>query len=288
MYPKGLFDSDDSSGEPPPSSRWPLRIGTCSFTAAGWRGPFYPRGLKDSEFLSHYATRFDTLEIDSTFYAIPDRRVVRKWYQTTPAAFRFALKFPSAITHEKVLEDCHGELTEFLGAAAELGEKLGPLLLQFPYFGRGAMPGDEFLRRLENFLEGVGPDFRLAVEVRNKSWIGPGLLDLLGRRGVALAHIDHPWMPPPDQIAALETPNPAFTYVRLLGDRKEIETRTTSWKELIVDRSRELRDWVRLCRATVRRGVETHVYVNNHYAGFAPATVSQFVELWDGKEADGT
>ena len=285
LYPKGLFDTDDDGpGGAPPSSRWPLRIGTCSFTAAGWRGSFYPRGLKSSEFLPYYASRFDTLEIDSTFYAIPDRKVVRRWHDLTPADFRFALKFPTVITHEKVLADCEPETVEFLKAAQELEGKLGPLLLQFPYFGRGAMSEEDFLRRLGNFLQGMSGEFPVAVEIRNRGWLQARLLELLARHNVALALIDHPYMPPPDQIPLPPPLTADFAYVRLLGDRKAIEEKTTVWNDVIVDRTAELQNWVAICREVVRRGMQTHVYVNNHYAGFAPATVSQFVELWDGQE----
>ena len=84
----------------------PIRVGTSAFTAAGWEGSFYPAGMKPAEFLTHYATRFDTVEVDSTFYRIPSEKVVRGWHQKTPDGFLFSVKVPQEITHEKVLEDC--------------------------------------------------------------------------------------------------------------------------------------------------------------------------------------
>ena len=80
-----------------------IRIGTSAFTAAGWSGTFYPKGLKPAEYLGYYAQHFDTVEVDSTFYATPNVSVVRSWDAKTPHGFLFAAKVPQKITHEKVL-----------------------------------------------------------------------------------------------------------------------------------------------------------------------------------------
>jgi uncharacterized protein YecE (DUF72 family) len=107
-----------------------IRLGTSAFTAAGWPGSFYPDGLKPADYLSYYATQFDTVELDNTFYRTPSESTVRGWYSKTPPGFVFAAKVPQAITHEKVLVDCEKELAQFLKAMDLLGEKLGPLLFQ--------------------------------------------------------------------------------------------------------------------------------------------------------------
>jgi uncharacterized protein YecE (DUF72 family) len=97
---------------------------------------------------------------------------------------------------------------------------------------------------------------------------------------VCLALIDQAWMPRVDEIFEKFDPITAdFTYIRLLGDRKGIEQKTKVWDKVIVDRSRELMSWVNVCQRTIKRGVSTYVYVNSHYAGFAPATVEQFQKL---------
>ena len=80
-----------------------IRIGTSAFTAAGWAGSFYPNGMKSTEYLSFYATRFDAVELDNTFYATPAVSTVKGWYAKTPPGFLFGAKVPQAITHEKVL-----------------------------------------------------------------------------------------------------------------------------------------------------------------------------------------
>ena len=88
-------------------------------------------------------------------------------------------------------------------------------------------------------------------------------------------------MPPASEIFDKFDPITAdFTYIRLLGDRKGIEQKTKIWDKVIVDRSRELMSWVNVCQRAIRRGVSTYVYVNNHYSGFAPATVEQFQKMW--------
>ena len=146
-----------------------LRVGTSAFTAEGWPGSFYPASLKPSDYLTHYATQFDTVELDSTFYRTPSPSTVRGWYAKTPAGFLFAAKVPQVITHEKVLEECGDDLKGFLNVMDILGEKLGPLLFQFPYFNKTKFAsGAEFLGRLRPFLKKLPRGCRFAVEIRNK------------------------------------------------------------------------------------------------------------------------
>ncbi len=86
-----------------------IRLGASSFTATGWQGSFYPKGLRPADYLSYYAQHFDTVEIDSTFYATPNVSVVRSWNAKTPEGFLFAAKVPQEITHKRVLKDCDEE-----------------------------------------------------------------------------------------------------------------------------------------------------------------------------------
>ena len=263
-----------------------LRLGTSAFTAAGWPGSFYPAGLQPRDFLSYYATKFNSVEVDSTFYRTPLASTVNGWYTKTPKDFIFALKVPRVITHEKVLLDCEQEMDEFINVADLLDDKLGPLLLQFPYFNSEAFKtGADFFARLRFFLKRLGGStVRYAVEIRNKHWLDARLVDLLREHKVALVLQDQSWMPHPRQYFEKFDPITAnFTYVRLLGDRKGIERETKVWDKVIVDRSAELRSWVDVCKRTLARGVPTYVYVNNHYAGHAPATVEQFKQLWNAK-----
>jgi uncharacterized protein YecE (DUF72 family) len=112
----------------------PIPIGTSAFTAAGWEKTFHPAGMKPADYLSYYATKFDTVEVDSTFYRTPSVATVNGWERKTPTGFLLAAKLPQLITHEKILKDCDEDLKRFLETMDLMGDKLGPLLFQFGYF----------------------------------------------------------------------------------------------------------------------------------------------------------
>jgi uncharacterized protein YecE (DUF72 family) len=262
-----------------------IRLGTSAFTAVGWPGSFYPADLKPAEYLTYYSQHFDTVEVDSTFYRIPSVSTVRGWYGKTPEGFLFAAKVPQEITHEKVLVDSDDAFKKFLATMDNLGEKLGPLLFQFPYFNRHAFGGvNDFLARLVPFLKKLPKGYRFAVEVRNKHWLVPSLLERLCEHGIALALVDHPWLPRPAELLERLDPITAdFTYIRWLGDRKGIEERTKTWDKSIIDRQRDLEEWVEACRKFNQRYISIFGFANNHYAGHAPATVRLFWQLWKKK-----
>ena len=194
-----------------------LRIGASSWSAPSWEGVFYPPGAPPSDYLAHYASRFDTVEVDATFYRIPDERTVDAWRDRTPPGFVFAAKFPQVITHEKLLEGCAEECLAFVRVMDRLGDKLGPLLLQFRYFRKEEFRDpNPFIDRLERFLPSLPRDRRYAVEVRNKTFVTARLLDVLRRNRAALALIDHPWFFGVDQVMMKGNVLTAdFAYVRL-------------------------------------------------------------------------
>jgi uncharacterized protein YecE (DUF72 family) len=260
----------------------PLYIGTSAFTAAGWEGSFYPAGMKPADYLSFYATRFNSVEVDSTFYRTPSKTTVQGWANKTPDSFVFAAKVPQVVTHEKVLVDCDAEFQQFMEVMDQLGEKLGPLLFQFGYFNRSAFRGvNDFLARLRPFLKKLPKDHRFAVEIRNKNWLVPQFVETLRERGVALALIDQSWMPRPTQwFEKFDPITTDFTYVRWLGDRKGIEEKTKVWNEVIVDRRQELSEWAEILGKVHKRKIQIYAYANNHFAGYSPATVEMFQGLW--------
>lgn len=259
-----------------------LHIGTSSWSSQDWVGSFYPAGTAPAEFLPEYSKQYATVEVDSTFYRPPSPSMVKNWAARTPSGFTFAVKVPQTITHEKVLVSCDDELKGFLGVIDLLGEKLGPVLFQFPYFNRQAFPhADEFLARLGRFVATLPSDFKFAVEVRNKAWVSERLLDILRKRKIALALLDHPWMPTIRQVMDKLDPITAeFTYIRWLGDRKGIEEKTKHWDQVIVDREPEMEVWVPAIRRLLQRRLIVYGYFNNHYAGFAPGSISLFYEVW--------
>ena len=157
-----------------------------------------------------------------------------------------------------------------------LGPRLGPLVLQFPYFNRQVFPSaGPFLERLDTFLADLPRDgLRYAVEVRNKSWVTQKLLDILARHDVSFVLVDQAWMPLGDELAeAFDVVTAPPVYIRLLGDRNAIEAITKTWDKEVIDHADRLERWAQLVVSFMKRGIKSLVFVNNHYAGHAPTTV---------------
>jgi uncharacterized protein YecE (DUF72 family) len=262
-----------------------ILVGTSAFTAEGWVGSFYPAGMQPRDFLSYYATQFNVVELDNTFYRAPAISTVEGWNLKTPPGFIFAAKVPQSITHDKVLVDCDDDLNHFLKTMEVLGDKLGPLLFQFGYFNKSAFKTQaEFLARLKPFLKKLPKDFAFAVEIRNKYWIDQKYVDLLRDSNVAMALIDQSWVPRPWEMKQkIDLATTDWTYVRWLGDRKGIEAETKTWDKTIIDRKSDLKNWVDVLKQMVnqKKILKMFAFANNHYAGHGPATVKLFTQLWD-------
>lgn len=264
-----------------------IHVGTSAFTAAGWEGSFYPKGMKPADYLSFYATKFDTVELDNTFYRVPSLSTVHGWDVKTPPGFIFAAKVPQIITHEKVLVDCQDDLKFFLKTMDALGDKLGPLLFQFGYFNQKAFKTQaDFLAVLKPFLKKLPKSYQFTVEIRNKNWMNAEFADVLRERGVALTLIDQSWVPRPWELKdKFDLVTADFTYVRWLGDRKGIAEQTKTWDKVIVDRKSDLKRWVDVLKELVlnKKLRQLFAFANNHYAGHGPATVKQFLDFWNKK-----
>jgi len=260
-----------------------LYLGTSSWSSADWVGPFYPANLKPGQFIEAYARRFRAVEIDATYYSIPGRSVVAAWREKTPPGFIFAAKVPSVITHQKVLKDCQQEFTTFLQTMELLGDRLGPLLLQFPYFNKNTFASrDQFEKLLRPFLKTLPQGFQFALEIRNKNWISWDFLELLREHSVAYALVAQSWMPRIDTLAkALDIVTGEFFYARFIGDRQGIERKTQKWDRLVEDKTQEMTVWTNELKKIVNKGVRTYAFFNNHYAGFAPGSVKLFEDLWE-------
>jgi uncharacterized protein YecE (DUF72 family) len=284
---QSLFSTEEPEANPtrPYDLHSQILTGTSAFTADGWSGTFYPVGMKPAQYLGFYATKFRTVEVDSTFYGTPKVSTVESWNQKTPSDFTFAVKVPQIITHEKVLRDCDAEFDEFIETMSLLGNKLGPIVFQFPQFDKWAFKSSvEFIDRFRLFLKRLSDltALRFVIEIRNHDWLDAAFMNLLREHNVALALTDTSFMPRPWEITEpLDLITADFVYVRWLGDRKGIETQTTTWDKTIVDRTPELTNWVQLFRQFVSRNLKVYAYANNHYAGHGPGTVKLFWELYD-------
>jgi uncharacterized protein YecE (DUF72 family) len=247
-----------------------ILLGTSAFTANGWQGSFYPSGMKSRDFLSYYATRFATVEVDSTFYGCPSANTVSNWSARTPEDFVFCVKIPQIITHEKALVDCDAEFEEFVKTMDILGPKLGPMVFQFPKFDHWKFPKqDHFLAVLTPFLKKLPADHKFVVEIRNKTWLDARFADVLREHNVALALTDTSFMPRPWEMKEqFDMITADFVYVRWLGDRKGIERVTKTWDKTIVDRRSDLKNWVEVFKSFVSntKVLKIFAFSNNHFA----------------------
>ena len=278
-----------------------LYAGTSSWSSKDWVGPFYPEGTKPGDYLRSYATRFDAVEADVTYYRIPDARMVDGWVRKTPPGFRLCAKFPRSIVHggdgarpdprTVLVPDVVAADTErFLEVMGRMGERLGPLVLQFPYFNQGVFADrGPFLERLDAYLGTLPDGFRYGVELRNKAWIDAELLELLRGHGVALVLVELAYMPHPASLARkLDLVTADFVYARLIGDRKAVDAATETFDRIVLDRGEQLDRWAELLRDLLPQVREAYVFANNHYAGHGPATIRDLVARLEagGAEAE--
>src|SRR5215207_1136915 len=247
-----------------------IRLGTQGWNYDAWVGPFYPSGTRAGDYLSVYARAFSTVEVDSTFYAVPAAKTVRGWAERTPDEFRFALKLPQEITHENRLRDSADLAALFFDRARELGPKLGPILVQLsPDFAPAELPA------LAAFLPLIPRDVRVAIEFRQRGWIYDGVLSLLAEHGVALALVDARWIPRKQMLTLAARPTADFAYVRWMGPNRDL----VDYSRIQVDRARELEAWSHALRSLAERVRGVWGYVNNHFAGHSPSNVRDLQKM---------
>lgn len=236
----------------------PIRIGTSGWSYDHWVGPFYPEGLPSEARLAYYAKRFDSAEINHSFYRLPSERTLRHWRDTVPPGFLFTAKASRYITHMKKLKDPASVLGTFLDRIAVLDERLGPILFQLPpRWGFDAA-------RFKAFLEALPGDFRYAFEMREHSWLNHEAYDLLEAHGAALCIYDLAGFRSPKQITA------DFVYVRLHGPdgayRGSYDTAALS-------------GWARAFSTWTRQGIAVYCYFDNDDRGYAAANAARLAAM---------
>ena len=239
-----------------------VRIGTQGWSYDDWKDVFYPPGSKQEDRLPFYASVFDSVELDTTFYHPPRPTIARSWARHTPAGFRFAAKVPRALTHDARLRRAGPMLADFARAMEPLGEKLGPLLVQMPAdFTRDDDTADELRRFLGDAPEGL----QLAIEFRHASWHTEPTWELLRRHATAVAWTE--WR----ELACVHEVTSDFLYVRWLGDRREIDV----YDRVQVDRAESFARWDEALRRVIPEVREVFGYFNNHWAGHSPASANE-------------
>jgi DNA polymerase IV (DinB-like DNA polymerase) len=245
-------------------------LGCSGWSYDGWRGSFYyPQDLDNRFWLTYYSQIFDFVEIDSTFYRIPSTLMVNNWNKRTPDNFRFAVKFPKVITHDKRLNNVQKEIENFYDAMEPLYDKILVFLLQLP----PSLQIAEGLELIKNLKYTLDPSFRYAIEVRHRSWFNELFYNYLKERNYCLV-----W----SQQDTLVTPpilTTDFLYLRLIGDRS-IDER--DFGKIKKDRRKQIQLWTRIIKDIQRneKNIQTAIIAaNNHYAGFGPMTAKLFAEI---------
>jgi uncharacterized protein YecE (DUF72 family) len=165
-------------------------IGCSGFSYREWKDVFYPEKLPQRKWFEYYATHFDTLELNVTFYRFPQATVLQKWYDVSPEHFSFSVKAPRLITHYKQLNDCESLLDDFYTVVGDnLKDKTGCILFQFP-------PAFHYTpERLEKIIKNMRGGFKNVAEFRHPSWWQQQVYDVLGANKIVFSGISHPTLP---------------------------------------------------------------------------------------------
>jgi uncharacterized protein YecE (DUF72 family) len=233
-----------------------IRIGTSGWNYRAWRGSFFPETLPAKEWLTFYASQFNSVEVNYSFYRLPSEDVCNAWYRQTPDDFIFAMKASRYLTHIKRLIDVGDAWKAFVARVSVLKHKLGPILLQFP--STFAATGDN-QRHLNDFLQYATKraDYpRLALEFRNKSCFDEQTIALLRKYGVALVISHSNRYPAPAPLATAD-----FAYFRFHGPREMFASSYTDF---------ELDQWADRAAALSRENRLVYAYFNNDSGGHAP------------------
>jgi uncharacterized protein YecE (DUF72 family) len=225
-----------------------IRIGTSGYVYPHWRkGVFYPVGLPSREELAYYAGRFNTVELNNSFYRLPTPEMFVRWRESTPGDFDFSVKASRYISHIKRLRNVADEVALFMERASLLGTKLGPVLFQLP-------PTQQIdTARLREFLALLGPEQRCVVEFRHPSWHTGEVYQLLAERAVALC------IPVGGGLKPDHVTTAPFTYIRMHRGREPAGGFTQA----------ELESWAARIGRLAASGKQVYVYFNNDWQGFA-------------------
>ena len=228
-----------------------LYVGTSGYSYKEWKGSFYPEKIPAKEMLRFYSERLGTVEINATFYRMPQLSMLENWKAEVPGTFRFSLKAPQRITHFKRLKETEEETKYFLETAAVLAEQLGVVLFQLPPNMKKDLP------RLEAFLTQLPPGTRAAFEFRHPTWFDDDVLDLLRSQNHSLVVSDTDDMP--------------TTHIDKTADWGYLRLRRVIYSE------ENLVEWLKRIRE--QNWKETFLFFKHEDAGTGPRLAAQFLEL---------
>ena len=229
-----------------------VHVGTSGYNYEAWRGSFYPEDLPSKKMLAYYAERFDTVEINYSFYRKPTPKILEGWAAQVPERFRFALKAWQRITHQKRLREAAELVSSFADAARALGPRLAPVLYQLPPNFKADVP------LLRDFLHQLPRDLRAAFEFRHASWFTDETYSALRDAGAALCIAES------EELATPAVRTADFGYLRL--------------RRLDYDAA-ALAKWAEFVNGSPG---DVFVYFQNEDEARGPAFANQFLPLFTG------
>lgn len=239
-----------------------LMVGTSGWVYPHWKGTFYPDDLKQSEWFAYYTERFNSVELNNTFYHLPPRSTFEGWRQAAPAGFRFTVKANQYITHRKKLKDPENGLSNFYENLAGLGRYCAAVLFQLPPHWQVN------LERFDAFLKAVPKGHRIVFEFRDRSWLNDEIFRLLRKRNAALCTADKPFYPAPRVRTA------DFVFYRLHGGHHKTAPG--------YDR-RELSGLAAELSGHLEAGRDAFAYFNNDWGGYAADNAVSLRRMIEGK-----
>ncbi len=228
-----------------------IHVGTSGYSYKEWKGSFYPEKIPAKDMLRYYSERLSTVEINATFYRMPQPSMLENWKEQVPPTFRFSLKAPQRITHIKRLKEIEDETKYFLETASVLGDELGVVLFQLPPNFKKDLP------RLEAFLTQLPQTTRAAFEFRHPTWFDDDVLALLRSQNRPLVVSDTDDMP--------------TTHIDKTADWGYLRLRRVLYSE------ENLKEW--LGRIRDQNWQETFLFFKHEDAGTGPRLAAQFIEL---------
>jgi uncharacterized protein YecE (DUF72 family) len=251
-------------------------LGCSGWSYEGWKGNFYPKNMESKDYLPYYSKFFKFVEVDSTYYHMPSRSTVRGWKDKTPEEFRFSLKFPKVITHEKKLDDVIKPLSILFYSLEPLVDKTLTLLIQLPPF----LSEKKGLNPLQDMIRHLDKRFKYSLEVRHPSWFNDNVYDFLKENSISLVWSVRDELEPPPILTSNQL------YIRFIGDRSIPDG---DFGKIVKDRSKELLEYAKRIRelqneqdVNIR---DVLIAFNNHFAGFGPQSVNDFLKLLDMPES---
>jgi uncharacterized protein YecE (DUF72 family) len=239
-------------------------IGTMGWSYDFWKGPLYPVGASSEEYLKYYSKHFNSVEVNNTFYRLPKTHVVNEWVKNTPKGFKFAVKAPRKITHSPNLEFDTNYLETFFLNIKHLGDKLGPILFQFP----PQIKSDK-TDIVESLLAMLPNEVLYAFEFRNKSWLSNDTLKILEKYNATMVQTNI-------NYKNLKKVMARHCYIRWEGDRKKVNG---DLGKVEIDRSKTSAKWAKKIKEYIKQEQEVYGYFSKYYSGYPPNDVTQLINL---------